>query len=161
MPVATSSRRRKAARQASSDIEDDQPTQAARARDDVDDDDDEEHAPRRAKKEKVKKEKDKGKARQAPKEEDTDDDDDDDRIDIENFADQPLPKADAARILGITKDWQNVEAAMRQPSGIINGVAAAMAEVAGEEAQQVCLERAFPNQSSSNLSRALPSWTVS
>ncbi|KAJ7857702.1 hypothetical protein B0H14DRAFT_2750926 [Mycena olivaceomarginata] len=134
MPVATSSRRRKAARQASSDIEDDQPTQI-RPRDEVDEED-EEDAPRRAKVKKEAVKKEKGKARQAPKEEDTDDDDDDDRIDIENFADQPLAKADAARILGLTKDWQAVEAAMHQPSGVINGVAAAMAEVAGEEAQQ-------------------------
>ncbi|KAJ7254360.1 hypothetical protein B0H12DRAFT_559458 [Mycena haematopus] len=139
MPVATSSRRKKSARQASSDIEEDQPTQGARAaRDDVDDDDDD--APRRTKKEKapVKKEgvkKENGKARQVEEEED-DEDDEDDRIDIANFADQPLSKADGPKILGLSKDWQSVEGVMHQPASIINGVAAAMAEVGGDEALQ-------------------------
>ncbi|KAF7346187.1 E3 SUMO-protein ligase nse2 [Mycena sanguinolenta] len=138
MPVATSSRRRKSARQASSDIEEDQPTQGTRAaaRDDVDEE--EEDAPRRSKKDKVqvKKEavkKEKGKARQ---EEDDDEDDEDDRIDIANFADQPLTKADGPKIVGLSKDWQSVEGVMHQPASIISAVAAAIAEVDGDEAQE-------------------------
>ncbi|KAJ6508918.1 hypothetical protein C8R45DRAFT_1208504 [Mycena sanguinolenta] len=144
MPVATSSRRRKSARQASSDIEEDQPTQGTRvaARDDVDDD--EEDAPRRSKKDKVqvKKEvvkKEKGKARQE-EEDDDDDDDEDDRIDIANFADQPLTKADGPKIHGLCKDWQSVEGVMHQPASVISAVAAAIAEVDGDEAQESLAE---------------------
>ncbi|KAJ6512173.1 hypothetical protein C8R47DRAFT_1034185 [Mycena vitilis] len=135
MPVATS-RRRKTARQASSDIEEDQATQAPRARDDVDDDEDD-APPRNVKKEKAGVKKEKGKARatqQGPGEEDGEDEDD--RIDIENFADQPLTKADCGKLNGLVKDWENVEAVMHQPSSVIAGVGAAMAEVAGEEAKE-------------------------
>ncbi|KAJ6584851.1 hypothetical protein B0H19DRAFT_1015595 [Mycena capillaripes] len=123
MPVATS-RRRKPARQVSSDIEEDQATQAGRARDDVDDDEDD-APPRQVKKEKA-----------ADPEGDGDDEDEDDRIDIEYFADQPLTKADGTKINGLVKDWLSVEEVMHQPSPIISGVAAAMAEVAGEDAQE-------------------------
>ncbi|KAJ7505425.1 hypothetical protein B0H11DRAFT_1796168 [Mycena galericulata] len=132
MPVATS-RRRKTARQASSDIEEDQPTQGGNVRDDVDEDEDD--APqRRVKKEKkpgVKKEKEA--ATQDPEDEE---DDEEDRIDIDNFADQPLVKADCQKLSGFSKDWTSVEVVMHQPSDIIARVAASMAEVAGEEAQE-------------------------
>lgn len=135
MPVATS-RRRKTARQASSDIEEDQPTQGGNVRDDVDDADDD--APqRKVKKEKAAVKKEKGTAR--PQEDpEEDEDDDDDRIDIDNFADQPLTKADCSKLAGFSKDWAGVEVVMHQPSPIIARVAASMAEVAGEEAQEVC-----------------------
>ncbi|KAJ7147531.1 hypothetical protein C8R43DRAFT_535232 [Mycena crocata] len=136
MPVATS-RRKRATRQASSDIEEDQPTQARHARDDVDDEEEDVPA-RRPKKEKpaVKKEKGaaKGQSRQAQPDED--DDDDDDRIDIENFADQPLTKADCSKIQGLASDWDSIETALHQPSPIISGVAASMTEAAGEDAQE-------------------------
>ncbi|KAK7048279.1 hypothetical protein R3P38DRAFT_2868407 [Favolaschia claudopus] len=136
MPVATSSRRRKATHQVSSDIEEDQPTQARAPRDEVDDDEDE--APRPFKKEKgksaVKKEKGKAPVRKEPKVEDEDDEDDeDDRIDIDNFADQPITKDDAPRINGFASDWKIIEKAMRQPSAVISAVATSMAEVASEE----------------------------
>ncbi|KAJ7935533.1 hypothetical protein B0H13DRAFT_2246735 [Mycena leptocephala] len=134
MPVATS-RRKKTARQASSDIEEDQATQGARARRDEVDDEDEDAPPRQVKKEKaVKKEKGKAQARQ--EDPDDDDDDEDDRIDISNFAAQPLAKSDCAKILGLAKDWDSVEKVMHQPSPIIEGLASAMAEVDGEEAQE-------------------------
>ncbi|KAJ7459749.1 hypothetical protein FB451DRAFT_1271421, partial [Mycena latifolia] len=136
MPVATS-RRRKSARQVSSDIEEDQPTQGRRTQDEVDDEDDDAPA-RRVKKEKaaVKKEKGTGKSQSRQDEPEEDEEDDDDRIDIDNFADQPLTKADCNKILGLSKDWNSIEAAMHQPSPIIAQVASAMAEVAGEEAQE-------------------------
>ncbi|KAJ7784682.1 hypothetical protein B0H16DRAFT_1402744 [Mycena metata] len=137
MPVATS-RRRKSARQASSDIEEDQATQAVPVRDDVDEDEDDAPQRTRVKKEKkttVKKEK--GKAKATAKEEPEDEeDDDDDRIDAENFADQPLTKADCAKINGLAADWLSVEELMHQPSPIITNAATAMADVAGEEAQE-------------------------
>ncbi|KAJ7095970.1 hypothetical protein B0H15DRAFT_946513 [Mycena belliarum] len=132
MPVATS-RRKKSARQASSDIEEDQPTQGKQPLDDVDDD--EEDAPsRRVKKEKPGVKREKGKARKEDLEED--EEDEDDRIDIANFADQPLTKADCGKIQGLVKDWDGIEEVMHQPSPIIARVASAMAEVAGEEAQE-------------------------
>jgi hypothetical protein len=141
MPVATS-RRKKTARQASSDIEEDQATQGARARRDEVDDEDEDAPPRQVKKEKaVKKEKGKAQARQ--EDPDDDDDDEDDRIDISNFAAQPLAKSDCAKILGLAKDWDSVEKVMHQPSPIIEGLASAMAEVDGEEAQEVCFATMF------------------
>jgi hypothetical protein len=137
MPGKTTSSRRKTARQASSDIEEDQPTQARNPRDDVDDD--EEDAPqRRVKKEKATVKKEKGKSQARAEDPEDDDEDEDDRIDIENFADQPLTKADCAKILGHAKDWDALEVAMHQSSPIIARVASAMAEVAGEEAQEVC-----------------------
>ncbi|KAJ7134449.1 hypothetical protein C8R44DRAFT_977037 [Mycena epipterygia] len=136
MPVATSSRRRKTARQASSDIEEDQPTQRGHAQDEVDEDED--APPRRVKKEKAAVKKEKGTAKSQSRNEDPEDeeDDEDDRIDIENFAAQPLTKADGAKIVGLSKDWESIEQAMHQPSPIISRVASAMAEVAGEEAQE-------------------------
>ncbi|KAJ7696060.1 hypothetical protein B0H17DRAFT_1008113 [Mycena rosella] len=140
MPVATSSRRRKTARQASSDIEEDQPTQKGRAQDDEVDEDDEDDAPptRPVKKEKAAVKKEKGTAKSQPRREDPEDDeeDEDDRIDIDNFADQALTKADGAKIVGFCKDWNSIEETMHQPSPIISRVASAMAEVAGEEAQE-------------------------
>ncbi|KAJ6557375.1 hypothetical protein DFH09DRAFT_1262322 [Mycena vulgaris] len=140
MPVATSSRRRKTTRQASSDIEEDQSTQGGRAQDEVDDDEDEDKdaPPRRVKKEKTAVKKEKGPAKSQSRREDPEEveDEDDDRIDIDNFADQPLTKADCAKILGLSKDWMTVEDAMHQPSPIIGRVASAMAEVSGEEAQE-------------------------
>ncbi|KAJ7212225.1 hypothetical protein GGX14DRAFT_361863 [Mycena pura] len=139
MPVATSSRRRKTIRQASSDIEEDQGTQRGRAREDVDDDDEEDDtSARRVKpgKAAAKKTKANGIARAHQEDTDPDDDDEDDRIDVETFADQPLSRADCPKIHGLSQDWANLEEIMHQPSAIINGAAAAMAEVAGEEAQE-------------------------
>ncbi|KAJ7043978.1 hypothetical protein C8F04DRAFT_1027764 [Mycena alexandri] len=136
MPVATS-RRRKSARQASSDIEEDQATQAAPVRDDVDEGEDDALQRTRVKKEKVAVKKEKGKAKAtASKEEPEEDDDDDDRIDVQNFADQPLTKADCAKINGLATDWLNVEEVMHQHSPFITNAATSMAEVAGEEAQE-------------------------
>ncbi|KAJ7758503.1 hypothetical protein DFH07DRAFT_818367 [Mycena maculata] len=135
MPVATSTaRRRKTARQASSDIEEDQPTQRGNARDEVDEDEDD--APqRKVKKEKLAVKKEKGISK-AKEDLDEDEDDEDDRIDIANFADQPLPKSDCNKLTGYTKDWSSIEDIMHQPSPIIGRVAASIAEVAGEEAQE-------------------------
>ncbi|KAJ7175756.1 hypothetical protein C8R46DRAFT_989868 [Mycena filopes] len=133
MPVATS-RRRKSARQASSDIEEDHATQAPPARDEVDDDDEDAPQRTRVKKEKTTVKKEKGKAKAPKAEPEEDESDDDDRIDVENFADQPLTKADCGKIQGLVKDWESVEQLMHQPSPIITNAATAMAEVAGEEA---------------------------
>lgn len=143
MPVATSRRKKPARRQASSDIED-EATQGRAARDEVDEDEDEDDAPSRVKKEKapVKKEKGaaKGKSARAPEEVEDDDDDEDDRIDIDNFADQPLTKADTTKINGLMADWKAVEGAMHQNAAIISHVAVSMAEVSnGEEGQEVCV----------------------
>ncbi|KAJ6619482.1 hypothetical protein B0H10DRAFT_2025844 [Mycena sp. CBHHK59/15] len=137
MPVATSRRRKTTRRQASSDIEDDGPSQA-HARDDVDEGE-EDAQPRRVKKEKTTVKREKGKSSRAPQEpEDEDDDEDDDgRIDIENFADQPLTKADCTKINNFAIDWKNIEESMHQNSPIITHVAVSMAEVGtGEEAQE-------------------------
>ncbi|KAF8964213.1 hypothetical protein BDZ97DRAFT_1904521 [Flammula alnicola] len=124
MPVATTSRRRLASRrQNSEDIEDARNTQANGIDDDVSDDD---RAVAKVKKEK------KGK-RRADAEDDVgeDDDDDDDRIDVANFADQPLRKGDLHKLKGISDDWESMANQIGQQSSIYKDVAAAMAE-AGE-----------------------------
>ncbi|KAJ7288421.1 hypothetical protein C8J57DRAFT_1280184 [Mycena rebaudengoi] len=141
MPVATSRRKKPARRQASSDIED-EATQGRTARDEVDEDEDEDDAPSRVKKEKTARQEGKGSCERKigscfPKRSKTMTDDEDDRIDIDNFADQPLTKADTTKINGLMADWQAVEGAMHQNAAIISHVAVSMAEVSnGEEGQE-------------------------
>ncbi|KAJ7644044.1 hypothetical protein FB45DRAFT_896753, partial [Roridomyces roridus] len=137
MPVPTS-RRKRAARQASSDIDEEaQDTQPRHAQDD-DVDDDVDNASQPAKKEKkpaVKKEKGKAPAAKEQKPQLEEDSDSDDAIDIEDFPEQPLDKADCAKIQGFAKDWASVEEVMHNPAHSIAHAAASLAEVAGEEAE--------------------------
>jgi len=136
MPVATSSRRKHAARrQNSEDIEETRSTQINGNDDDVSDED----RPRKVKSEK----KAKGKQRAAPPAEededgdagaadDMDDEDDEDRIDVTNFANQPLRKQDITKLQGISGDWTDMRTKIGQKADIYKDVAAALVE-AGEE----------------------------
>ncbi|KAF9077586.1 hypothetical protein BDP27DRAFT_1311306 [Rhodocollybia butyracea] len=139
MPATSSSRRRTTARaQDDSDIEDG-PTQVT-AREDVDEDEDE--GPRRAKKEKRSL---KGKSRATEAQQavsnDDDDDDDDERIDVDNFADQPLAKADVQKINGLSSDWQTMVKTIHRSNNMVSDVAVALADNAeGEDAQKGLLE---------------------
>lgn len=135
--TATSSRRKATTRaQDDSDIEDGL-TQGT-AREDVDEDEDE--APRRAKTEKrILKGKSRATEAQKTVSNDDDDDDDDERIDVNNFADQPLPKADVQKINGLSSDWQNMVKTIHRSNNMVSGVAVALADNAeGEDAQRVC-----------------------
>ncbi|KAG5650963.1 hypothetical protein H0H81_010401 [Sphagnurus paluster] len=130
MSVATSSRRKASKRQASSDIEDERPSQS-RADEQVEDDEDEPQARRRATNG-VKKEKKLDISRkQNTREvgEDDDDEDDDGRIDVENFHDQPLSRADAAKLQGLGRDWNNIAKHVRPNWRVVGDVAVALAEV--------------------------------
>ncbi|KAE9404002.1 hypothetical protein BT96DRAFT_964324 [Gymnopus androsaceus JB14] len=127
MPSATS-RRRTNPRAQSSDIEDG-PTQRS-AREDVDEDDEE---PQRV----VKKEKNKaaakgkGKARASeaqPDEDDDEDDDDDDRIDVDNFTNQPLIKADVSKMRGLATDWAAMVKTIQRTNTMVAEVAVALAD---------------------------------
>lgn len=133
MPVPTTSRHRLARRQNSEEIEDARRTQAKRPADDVSDDG--EPAAR------VKKEK-KGKKKAAANDDDEDvqdgavpvedeDEDEDDRIDVDNFPDQPLNRADLHKLKGIAQDWESMANQIGQQHSIYRDVAIAMAE-AGE-----------------------------
>ena len=144
MPVPTASRHRLARRQNSEEIEDARRTQARRPADDVSDDD--QPAVR------VKKEK-KGKKRAVANDEDDDapdgaapadddDEDEDDRIDVDNFPDQPLSRADLHKLKGISQDWESMANQIGQQHGIYRDVATAMAE-AGEPDITSSAVRAF------------------
>jgi len=132
MPTATFSRRNVSRRQASSDIEQDQPTQK-RGREVVDDEDDEE--PPRLRVNGVKKEKkatsSRQVTRQSQRDENQDDgEDDDDRIDVDNFHDQALGRVDLPKLLGLSKEWQQMEKQVQQNWNDIVDVAASVADAA-------------------------------
>lgn len=152
MPVATSSRRIPR-RQNSSDIEEDRPSQP-RENDQVDEDEDEDEQPRR-RANGVKKEKKLGNSsrRGAPpqhKDENADGeadlDDEDDKIDIDNFQDQPIAKADVKKLMGIAQDWNVLEKTIRLHWEVVKDTGVAMADAAeGDDAEEVghtpfCLE---------------------
>ncbi|KAF8073814.1 hypothetical protein FPV67DRAFT_769004 [Lyophyllum atratum] len=132
MPVATFSRRKSSKRQASSDIEDEGPSHP-RAAEQVEDD--EPQSRRRAngvKKERkpvLKQELTRREANDADG--DDDDDDDDERIDIKNFRDQPLGRADVTKLQGISRDWNSFEKQVRPNWRVVGDVAIVLAE-AGE-----------------------------
>ncbi|KAJ3827593.1 hypothetical protein F5880DRAFT_1621655 [Lentinula raphanica] len=137
MPVASSSRRNRVA--PSSDIEDG-PSQRS-ARDDVVNDDDEQ-ARRVVKKEK-KTVKGKGRATEAARaEEDEEDEDEDGRIDVENFADQPLDKSQAIiPMKGLGSDWEIVIRTIQRSNSMVTDVAVALADaVEGDGAQKDILD---------------------
>ncbi|KIK69615.1 hypothetical protein GYMLUDRAFT_254920 [Collybiopsis luxurians FD-317 M1] len=143
MPVASSSRRRTKSRvQADSDIEDG-PTQRI-AQEDVDEDVDQE--PRRVVKKEKRAANSKGKSRaseaqaQQHKEADDDDDDEDDeddRIDVANFADQPLDKSNLVSMRGLAKDWDAMKQAVHRSNAMVADVAVALADALdGEDGQK-------------------------
>jgi len=148
MPGKTSTRRKP--KQNSEEIEDARLTQANGHQDDVSDDD----QPRRVR---VKQEKrNKGKQRAVEPEmddaegdggADTDDDsDEDDRIDVANFADQPLRREHLARLKGISQDWESMRKQISQRCDIYKDVATAMAE-GGEtdiQSSKVCVKSVTP-----------------
>lgn len=139
MPTASFSRRNASRRQASSDIEEDQLTQRRR-REAVDDEDEE---PRR-RMNGVKKEKKASSSRQTARNGDNKDDndngeDEDGRIDVENFHDQPLSRADLPKLQGLSKDWQQMGKQVQQNWNVIADVAASVADAAeGADAEAVC-----------------------
>lgn len=148
MPVTTFSRRKNSSRrQNSSDIEEDRPSQS-RADEQVDEDEDEDDQPRRRTNGVKKEKKPSTSSRRAetarPKDEDTDgeadngEDDDDDKIDIANFQDQPIAKADMKKLLGLSQDWNQMEKLIRQHWKVIGEAAVSMAEAAeGNDAEEV------------------------
>jgi hypothetical protein len=146
MPTATFSRRNTSRRQASSDIEEDR-SPKRRGREAVDDEEDEDEQPRR-RVNGVKKEKKVTSSRQAAKQpenghdkiDDDDDGDDDDRIDVKNFRNQPLSRADLPKLQGISNDWQQMERQVQQNWNVIADVATSLADAAeGNDAEAVCL----------------------
>jgi hypothetical protein len=147
MPAATLSRRKNSSRrQDSSDIEEDRPTQPG-ANEQVDDDD--EDQPRR-RTNGVKKEKKPGNSSRAAQpmgpnnnenfdEEDDEEDDDDGKVDIANFQDQPISRADLKKISGLSEDWDQMQKFIRQNWKVIGDAAVSMAEAAeGDEGEEVC-----------------------
>ena len=146
MPTATFSRRNASRRLASSDIEEDQPIQK-KGREVVDDEEDENEQSRR-RVNGVKKEKkatsSRQVARQSQKDTNKDDDneeDDNDRIDVDNFHDQPLGRVDLPKLLGLSKEWQQMEKQVQQNWNVIVDVAASVADAAeGADADEVCFK---------------------
>jgi len=141
MPTATFSRRNVSRRQASSDIEEDHPTQR-RDRETVDDDE----QPRR-RVNGIKKEKKATSSRQVAKQPedagntggDDEGKDDNDRIDVDNFHNQPLGRADLPKLQGISKDWQQMGKQVQQNWNVIAEVATSIADTAeGDDAEAVC-----------------------
>ncbi|KAF5382432.1 hypothetical protein D9615_002959 [Tricholomella constricta] len=133
MPVAKFSRRKSSKRQASSDIEDDRPSQS-RAADQVEDDEDDSRSRRRTNGIKSEKKPDFSRKKEPKRveadDEDADDDDDDDgRIDVENFHDQPLRRAEMTKLQGISRDWNMMEKQVRPNWNVVGDVAVALAEV--------------------------------
>ncbi|KAG5648282.1 hypothetical protein DXG03_004852 [Asterophora parasitica] len=137
MPTATFSRR-KSKRQASSDIEDDRPSQSRHV-DQVEGDQDDSRLRQRGANG-VKKEKkpaitkkrgsgrDEGNKDAVDGDGDDDDDDDDGTIDVDNFHDQPLRRADVAKLQGISRDWNMMDKEVRPNWRVVGDVAVALAE---------------------------------
>ena len=141
MPAASSSRRKPTRRQNSSDIEEDSTQPNGNA---SEDDNNGPHSSNRA----VKKEKGKRRAVATdpgpPKDGgDDDDDDDDDRIDVEDFQDQPLQKADLQKLKGIANDWNLIDEVARNSWKVIGDVGVSMAEASqdDDEAEEVSYQR--------------------
>ncbi|RXW24452.1 hypothetical protein EST38_g1451 [Candolleomyces aberdarensis] len=130
MPAASSSRR-KARRQNSEDIEMDGSTQ-----DQVDDVESDEDAPRqsgrRSGKQAVKPSKKKPQVQESEGEgaADEDQESDDERIDVSNFTDQPITKANAQFIHGMASDWINCDKVIRQNWNLMNDIGIALADAA-------------------------------
>jgi hypothetical protein len=110
-------------------IEEDDPSQQ------VQDDDVDESEPtqpkRKAKQPMIKKEKKatKGKEKAQNESDDGEGYDGEDRIDVENFQDQPLEKADVGRLTGLGKDWAAIRQGLQASSfQMLNDIAAALAE---------------------------------
>lgn len=127
MPVASSSRRRNVRRQASSDIEEDHPTQRG-AQEEVDEDEEEQPRRKNVKKERTSAKKAKVEKGTVKANNSDDDDDDDDRIDIANFRNQPLRKADATKLQGLTKDWESLRQNIAQNFKHVRSVAISVAD---------------------------------
>lgn len=142
MPTATSSRRKASRRQMSSDIEEDRPSQT-KSNEQVDDEDEGGSRSRRRPTNGVKEKKpiiSKQKERDHVNKGEDGDDDDDGRIDIANFRDQPLGRADVAKLQGISRDWGNMERQVRQNWSVVGDVGVSMAEAAeGDDAEKVRL----------------------
>ncbi|KAF5389208.1 hypothetical protein D9757_003477 [Collybiopsis confluens] len=148
MPVASSSARRKPNTrtrvQPDSDIEDG-PSQRS-AREEVDDDEDDE--PRRVVA--VAKEATKGKGRTSVVQKNQanddngdalDDDDDNDKIDIANFADQPLDRTNLLSMRGLAKDWETIKQVVGRGNSMVGDVAVALADAAeGDDGGKGLLE---------------------
>jgi len=140
MPATSSSRRKPTRRQNSSDVEED----STQLNGTSEGDNNGPHSSKRAvKKEKVTT----GKRRAVadpgpPKDGGADDDDDDDRIDVENFQDQPLQKADLQKLKGIANDWNLIDEVARNSWKVIGDVGVSMAEASQEdEVEEVCYKR--------------------
>jgi hypothetical protein len=150
MPTATFSRRNASRRHASSDIEEDR-SPKRRGREAMDDEEDEDEQPRR-RVNGVKREKKATSSRQAAKQPEIcidkvdydDDGDDDDKIDVENFHNQPLSRADLPKLQGISNDWQQMERQVQQNWNVIADVATSLADAAeGNDAEAVCINLLF------------------
>lgn len=56
--------------------------------------------------------------------------DDNDVVDVDNFEDQPLSKADMGKFRGLSQDWNSMASKIRQNWSVVGEVAAAMADSA-------------------------------
>ncbi|KAF8895410.1 hypothetical protein BD779DRAFT_1499346 [Infundibulicybe gibba] len=140
-----SSSRRKPRRQVSSDIEDEKTP--IHTQEQVDNEDETIEQPRsRSAAARVKREKKPMKNTEQDSESDEApaaemDADDDERIDVENFRNQPLRRADLSKLQGLSSDWLHMKKKIRQNWGVIGDVAVSMAETAegddGEKALTV------------------------
>ena len=143
MPTATFSRRHASRRQASSDIEEDRSTQQ-KGREMVDDEDsDEDEQPRRRVNRVKKKATSSRQVARTQRDEnkDGDNEEDNDRIDVDNFHDQPLGRVDLPKLLGLSKEWQQMEKQVQQIWNVIVDVAASVADAAeGADADAVCFK---------------------
>jgi hypothetical protein len=79
---------------------------------------------------------------------DEDPESDDERIDVSNFTDQPLTKANAFVIHGMASDWTNCDKMIRQHWNLMNDIGIALADAAeGDDEPEVrytCATRFIP-----------------
>lgn len=134
MPIATFSRRKSSKRQNSSDIEDERHHESP----------EEEHPQSRrdvVNGAKQQKKASTSKKQQAEAEDALDEDEDDEgRIDIENFRDQPLGRAEMQKLQGIGRDWLAMEREVRLSWRVVGDVAVSVADASeGDDAEQVLL----------------------
>lgn len=137
MPAASSSRRKAPSRRRNSeDIEMDRPTQ-----DQVDNVESDGDAPRPSGKRGGKQaSKNKSRAQEPEREGGSaqGEESDDERIDVSNFTDQPITKANAQFILGMANDWTTCDKVIRQHWSLLNDIGVALADAAdGDEEPEV------------------------
>jgi hypothetical protein len=73
-------------------------------------------------------------------EEETEAESDDDaaRVDVTNFKDQPLSKAEAHKLYGLSTDWKEMDKRIQKSWSGVRQVAVALAGTAEDESEKVC-----------------------